>query len=198
MASEQTPSCWICCEGELLISTGCACRGSAGFVHLPCLVAAATHDVDLWTTCPLCRQEYTGEADLGLARARWELVCNRPAEDEERLFVANNLAVTLKESGGDDAGALRLMEEVLAVRRRTLGDEHAYTLDSIINLALQHYEMGALSAALPLGEEAVAATRRTLGKDLARGCASASALSDLVLVLDLPLEDRRHAVPAVR
>ena len=31
---------------------------------------------------------------------------------------ANNLAVTLQESAGDSEGALKLMEEVLGVRRR--------------------------------------------------------------------------------
>jgi hypothetical protein len=102
---------------------GCACRGSAGLAHLHCLVEAALHNVESWTTCHVCRQEFTGEADVGLARARWERVRGRPEEDEERLFVANNLAVSLKESAGDNAGALRLMREVLAVRRR-MGEDH--------------------------------------------------------------------------
>ena len=124
---------------------------------------AATHNVESWTTCPTCQQYYTGDADVGLARARWETVCDRPEEDNERLFVANNLAVSLKESAGDNLGALRLMEEVLAIRRRTLGDEDPQTLDSVTNLALQHTEMGNFAFALPLSEEAVAATRRTLG-----------------------------------
>ena len=160
-------SCWVCCEGSdearPLIPTGCACRGSAGLAHLHCLVEAAEHNVESWTTCPVCRQEYTGEADVGLARTRWERVRERPAEDEERLFVANNLAVTLKESAGDNAGALALMREVLEVRRRTLGEDHECTIDSKINLALQHHEMGAFAAALPLAEEAAAAARRTYG-----------------------------------
>lgn len=162
-------SCWICCEGEAseapLLATGCGCRGSAGLAHLRCLVTAATHDVQLWTTCPTCHQEFTGEVDVGLARARWEIVRERPAEDAERCFVAMNLAVTLKESAGDNAGALTLMQEVVAVRRRVLGDTHPHTLDSITNLALQHAEMGELTAALPLNEEALAAMRRLLGDE---------------------------------
>ena len=101
---------------------------------------------------------------MGLARARWERVRGRSAEDEERLFVANHLAVALKESAGDNAGALRLMQEVLAVRRR-LGDDHPATLDSLTNLALQHHEMGDYQAALPLSQEAVALARRTLGAE---------------------------------
>ena len=162
--------CWVCCEGSSaarpLLTTGCACRGSAGLAHLECLVAAATHDVECWTTCPTCRQEYTGAADVGLARARWALVRGRPAEDEERLFVANNLAVTLKESAGDNEGALALLLEVLAVRRRALppgAPPDAGTIDSMINAALQHLEMGHLADALPLGEAAVAAARLTWG-----------------------------------
>ena len=75
-----------------------------------------------------------------MARARWASVRHRPVEDAERLFVANNLAVTLLESAGDPAGALELLEEVLAVRRRTLGNEHPETLDSITNLALNYTE----------------------------------------------------------
>ena len=83
--------------------------------------------------CPTCRQEFTGEVDVGLARARWERVRDRPPEDEERLFVALNLAVTLKESADDSLGALRLMEEVLAVRRRVWAHvpDHPDVLDAV-------------------------------------------------------------------
>ena len=78
------------------------------------------------------------------------------------------------------------MSDVLAVRRRTVGDDHPSTLDSMTNLALQvrpghsypftvfHClsprfcclqlsEMGRFADALPLCQEAVAAMRRTLG-----------------------------------
>ena len=205
-SSEPAGSCWVCCEGgdtfHPLIPMGCACRGSAGLAHLRCLVEAALHNVESWTTCHVCRQEFTGEADVGLGRARWERVRGRPAEDEERLFVANNLAVTLKESAGDNDGALRLMQEVLAVRRR-LGDEHA-TLDSLINLALQHHEMTAYAAALPLGEEAVATARRTLGDEyvdtsvaVASLGAIHSSMGDFALarpLLEQALEARRRTL----
>ena len=164
--AEPLGACWVCCDdAPPLVPTGCGCRGSAGRAHLKCLIEAAKHDVARWTSCPTCEQFFTGECDVGLAKARWETVKDRPEDDGERLFVANNLAVTLTESAGDHAGALRLMEEVLAVRRRALGSEHPDTLDSITNLALQHTEMGDFEAALPLAAEAVAATRRTLGDD---------------------------------
>ena len=186
MQQQRTPeepesTCWVCCEGgDGLIHAGCGCRGSSGISHLRCLVQAAQHDVDSWTTCPTCGQYFTGDADVGLARARWALVESRPAEDEERLFVANNLAVALKESAGDYTGALRLMEEVLAVRRRTLGDLDPSTLDSMTNLALQHTEMGNYDAAEPLSREAVASMRRTLGDLHAHTLVSIGSLAALL------------------
>jgi SAM-dependent methyltransferase len=106
-------------------------------------------------------------------------VKNRPADDAERLFVANNLAVTLKESAGDNDGALLLMEEVLAVRRRMLGDEHPDTLDSVTNLALQHNEMGNFDAALPLAVEAVESARRTLGEKVLQSAEALVSISCL-------------------
>lgn len=80
-----------------------------------CLINAAVHDVARWTSCPTCLQDFTGEVEVGLSKARWENVRDRPEEDPERLFVANNLAVTLQESAGDNAGALLLLEHILAV-----------------------------------------------------------------------------------
>jgi len=91
-------------------------------------------------------------------------VRDRPAEDEERLFVANNLAVALNDNA-DCEVALGLLEEVLAVRKRTLGDDHPNTLDSMTNLALQYHEMGRFADALPLGVAAVATARRMFGGD---------------------------------
>ena len=165
-AEEQDTTCWVCCDAEApdaLLSTGCACRGSGGRAHARCLVASALHDVSRWTYCPTCRQDWTGEMEVCLAQARWDSVRERDAEDPERLFVANNLAVTLQESAGDYTGALALFEEVLAVRRRTLGDAHPDTLDSITNLALHHTETGNFEAALTLSEEVVASHRKLVG-----------------------------------
>ncbi len=158
VSSPQTPedaACWVCCDGGdsgELLSMGCACRGSGGWAHVDCLVQLATCDVERWVSCSTCRQDFTGDMEVSLARARWRRVQDRPEDDAERLFVANNLAVTLQESAGDYEGSLRLLEEVLAVRRRMLGDDHPDTLDSITNLALHHTETGSYEAALKLSE----------------------------------------------
>jgi hypothetical protein len=136
-----------------------------------CLVEAALHDVGTWVRCPTCLQHFTGAIEVGLAEARWERVKGRSPQDPERLFVANNLAVTLQESARDYDGALRLFEEVLGVRRSILGDEHPDTLDSLTNLSLHHMEMGNLDEALQLSSEVVAATRRAVrvGRGEGRG-----------------------------
>lgn len=189
--------CWICCDGNEqheLLSTGCGCRGSAGRAHVHCLVLAAEHNVELWTNCPTCRQEYTGEVDVLMAEMRWSLVRDRPPDDAERLFVANNLAVTRKESAGDNAGALELMEEVLRVRRQVCGDVHPDTLDSIANLALQHTEMGRYDAALPLNLEAVTAMRRVLGDEHEHTLVSLAALGATYL----SMSRFAHALPLCR
>ena len=174
--------CWICCEGGTdLLHTGCACRGSAGLAHARCLEQAAVHDVNRWTTCPTCKQQWTGEMEVALARARYERVRPRPADDEERLFVQQNLAVALFESAGDPDGATAMLEEVLAVCRRVLGSENPLTLDALTNLALVYSEVGNYDAALPLSEEVVATTRRTRGADCEE---AAHAIGSLAAVLN--------------
>jgi tetratricopeptide (TPR) repeat protein len=115
-----------------------------------------------WYQCPTCKQDYTGELQLGLARARWELVRGRVAEDGERREAADDLARALQDAGEFD-GALPLYEEVLAVERRINGDDHPNTLTSISNLANLHSGMGTHDLALLLHTVALATRRRLLG-----------------------------------
>jgi hypothetical protein len=57
------------------------------------------------------------------------------------------------------------MEEVLAGRRRTLGDDRPQTLGSINNLGALRKAKGDYAGAEPLYEEALTAMRRTLGDE---------------------------------
>ena len=44
-AASSSVACWVCLEGEAqgpLLHAGCACRGTSGFAHVACLVAAAS------------------------------------------------------------------------------------------------------------------------------------------------------------
>ena len=58
-------------------------------------------------------------------------------EDEERLSAANDLAMALQHCSDsrDYEAALPLLQGVLEVYRRTLGDLHEHTLVGIYNLA---------------------------------------------------------------
>jgi tetratricopeptide (TPR) repeat protein len=86
--------------------------------------------------------------------------------DYERLNAADRLAQALQDCEGDDAGALPLFEEVLAVSRQVDGDDDINTLVSMNNLASLHQKMGKPDLAMPLFEEALAAQRRTLGRNV--------------------------------
>jgi hypothetical protein len=78
--------CWVCQEGAEvgeITHSGCACRGSAGLVHISCLVAWADSEAagnklkdNSWRVCPTCEQMYAGHARIGLARALLERMCH--------------------------------------------------------------------------------------------------------------------------
>jgi hypothetical protein len=118
-----------------------------------------------WQQCRTCEQSFTGDMQLGLAEAHWEMVQGLPAEDWERHDAMNGLALALQQCSHDYEAALPLLEECLAVARRVVGDEHPDTLAAISNLANLHREMGHLEQALTLGSETLAVKRRTLGSE---------------------------------
>jgi tetratricopeptide (TPR) repeat protein len=182
-SGDDPPACWICYERAFVAEAGahsagpllraCACRGpDASFSHLPCLVKYASANQDAsqgksWWQCPTCKQGYTGELQLGLARGHWGLVRGRAVEDIERRHAVNNLAMALQ-GAGEFEGTLPLFEEALAVERCIHGDDHANTLGSISNLATAHSAMGNHDLALPLHTEALAGNRRLRGDEDSR------------------------------
>jgi tetratricopeptide (TPR) repeat protein len=149
--------------------------------------------------CPTCKQDFTGEVRLGLARARWNIAqitgdYERRLNPYERLNAADRLAQALQDCAGDDAGALPLFEEVLAVSRQVDGDDDINTLVSMNNLASLQHKMGKSDLALPLFEEALAAQRRTLGRNVPDTLRTVSNLAVLHLragrfSLSLPLAE---------
>jgi tetratricopeptide (TPR) repeat protein len=179
-ANDRAPACWICYECAFAAEAGahsagplfraCACRGpDASFSHLPCLVkyAGANQTASRgmsWWRCPTCKQAYTGELQLGLARASWELARGRAVEDNDRYHAANNFAAALHATRDYDS-ALPLFEEALAIVRRLEGDDHPNTLSSISNLATLHDVMGNCDLALSLHTEVLAGRRHILGDE---------------------------------
>ena len=65
--------------------------------------------------CPTCKQDYTGPMQLGLVEALWERLNGRPAEDQHRLCVQNNLSTACKGVGRfAEAEALYRYRDILA------------------------------------------------------------------------------------
>ena len=61
--------------------------------------------------------------------------------------------------------ALKLMEEVLTLRRKVLGPEHPETLEAMSNLANSYGEAGRRDEALKLREEVLTLSRKVLGPE---------------------------------
>eukprot|EP01046_Picozoa_sp_COSAG06_P077370 COSAG06_NODE_25158_length_643_cov_1.720588_1_plen_155_part_10 len=147
-ASDDDPdskTCFICLEphsgpgsSQRLLHGGCACRGSSGFAHVACVAKAAQTTSDtMWQECPTCKQEWSGQMELGLARAEVASLSSRPPGDQRRLNATNMLTQALQKMG-EYAEALSLGEATLATARRVLGDEDKVTLDAMSVLATVH------------------------------------------------------------
>jgi hypothetical protein len=170
---------------------GCACRGSAGFAHLKCLINAAWANTQSWYTCPTCKQRWTGALNLGLCRARVELAASLPEADvEARLDAATELTTALT-SSGEHAEALELGRATLATAQRVIGNESGCTLQAMVALAATHSDVGDHAAALTLQTEGLTVCRRVFGDDHEQTIASMSDLGTMYYDMD----DNEAALP---
>src|SRR5438093_980333 len=76
----------------------------------------------------------------------------------------NNLAISFQIVGRQEE-ALRLREQVLALRRKTLGPEHPETLGALDNLANSYHAAGRQDEAVKLLEEVLPLCRKVLGPE---------------------------------
>ena len=83
--------------------------------------------------------------------------------------------------------------DTLARRRRVLGDDHAQTLASALNLASDLRRLGEVEAARALDADTLARLRRVLGDDHPRTLTSASNLA-----VDLERLGDQHAAAELR
>lgn len=75
-----------------------------------------------------------------------------------------NLAITY-DKAGRGAEAIQLGEDVVKLRKSTLGEDHPDTLNSMYNLAIDYYKAGRGAEALQLAERLVDLRKRRLGDD---------------------------------
>jgi hypothetical protein len=165
--AEPGRECWICfTEGDesAPLVRGCACRGSAGWVHVKCVVTAAKHTPAMWSVCPSCKQRYTGKLLLELAQLRWAEVRDMHPVAPARLEAANTLCIALH-GCGEPGQAAAVVESTLTACEAELGQDHPQTLTALNNVAQACQASGDLVKATGLAERAVAGYRRTLGSD---------------------------------
>ena len=80
-------------------------------------------------------------------------------------------------AGDDGRAQVQLDEDILARRRRDLGEDHPDTLAAASNLATIVHHRGEYQAARELGEDTLARRRRVLGEDHPDTLASADNLA---------------------
>ena len=164
--------CWVCQEGpsELedpgpLSHGGCACRGTAGFVHFKCLLQAAAADEGTWGECPTCRTGWSGDIKLRLTRAHGSKLKGRAAGDRERLVAGLDLVAALGENGhlGE---AMDMARDNLAIARKSLAPDDLVAHQTAAALATVQLRMQDYLSAAVLFEEMLPVMRRRCVGDL--------------------------------
>ena len=148
---ESSSHCWICLEdAPLPPHVGCACRGSAGFAHIECLVGYATVEFGksnkshAWDECHVCKQKFTGSVELAMAR-EWFLkskqhrdqatgAAQRRLADRIHLDAGDCLANALFNTKENPDEALALFHKLHAESTRIHGVSHPRTLGIAGNL----------------------------------------------------------------
>ena len=163
-------TCFICTEALHLktkegLVRGCACRGTAGFAHVSCLVEQAKilmeeaeyNNLDekvkqarwgRWHTCGLCEQMYHGVVMHALGWACWKTYLGRPETDQARVLAMSVLGngLSIAEHHED---ALSVKEAQLSMKRR-LGVPQGSILVAQSNIATTYRKLGQLERALQM------------------------------------------------
>ena len=189
-------TCFICTQAlhwktkEGLVR-GCSCRGTAGVVHVSCLVGQAKILVaeggennldyeamqprwDRWTQCSLCEQSYHSVVRCALGWACWKTFVGRPEMDPTRQLALCLLGKGLS-AGGHYEDALVVQEAELATGRRVGTSENAnHMLTVKSNLAKTYQSLDRSEEALSLRQEVYSRTLKLHGKEHGRTLQAAS------------------------
>jgi len=161
-------TCYICTEAlhwkknEGLVR-GCACRGTAGFAHVSCLMEQPKILVaegeennlddkawnarwDRWQVCGLCEQQYHGFVACALGWACWKTYVGRPEGDFARSAAITELGNELSGVGNHE-NALAVDEARLSMLRR-IGASEENMLVVQGNLAMTYEALGRLGHAI--------------------------------------------------
>ena len=140
-------TCYICKEGpgkEGLAASGCACRGTAGFVHISCRARQAQVLVEeglennlpmdsrwaVWDHCPLCHQYIVGPMRHALGWACWRSYVRKP-DGQLRARAMEGLGYSLGEVNRNEMGAA-VLEATIDLTQR-LGEERNEIIEGLAN-----------------------------------------------------------------
>jgi hypothetical protein len=163
-------TCYICTQAlhwktkEGLVRM-CACRGTAGFVHVSCLAEQAkilfaeveennlgekslTERWRRWDVCSLCEQHYHGVVKCALGWACWKTYVGRPEADRVQSSALGLLGAGLSDAKHHEA-ALSVKKANLAMMRRVGAPEYSI-LVAQNNLAVTYGTLGRLEEALQM------------------------------------------------
>ena len=216
-------TCYICTQALHLktkegLVRGCSCRGTAGNVHVSCLVEQAKiliaeaeenllgEEVEnerwkRWHTCSLCEQQYHSVVRCALGWACWKTFVGRPEMDPTRQLALCLLGKGLS-AGGHYEDALVVQEAELATGRRVGTSENAnHMLIIKSNLAKTYSSLGRLEEALQLETDVYSRTLKLHGKEHARTLRAASNYVSSLIELKRFQQAKkllRKSIPAAR
>jgi len=104
------------------------------------------------------------QESLAMAEKAFNLMAGLPEDDRRRLLVESNLASLERDTGKIEQSRARF-EHVIALQRRTLGEDAPETLDSLQGLAITEFVGGRFDVARPLLENVIAKYRAQRGAD---------------------------------
>ena len=141
---KERPSCWIClCDDQTRVNPivrECGCRGTAGNVHIECLIGLAKSkssqlslemekNKDLiigsqgdapnpWEECTTCRQPFLKTSKSAVALAEAALLTYPSSESNYRWHLAALQAnASVKDHAGDQIGARNFMDAQITLMK---------------------------------------------------------------------------------
>ena len=154
----ESPSCWICLESSGKLLRGCACRGTAGYVHAACLVEANRHRTDAHDKCPTCKTRFVGALSMAAAEARvrgarasrsnsdcaatceFARACVEQGRHAEALQHYRNVLRQQLEHHGPDQLETAQIRETIAIARTTQGIANVQQSMGKYNEALKNHQ----------------------------------------------------------
>jgi len=167
---EADAHCWVCLEtdgenGRRLLR-GCACRGSGGYAHPECVAiwayeqdekhytGTSMNSFNYWSTCPTCRESYTGAMALTISEILWKQIqqsSHKPRWDRYVDALANQAKAVL--CNGDAELAQDLYGYLIDLTRKY--GVRLHNSDNLTKMAICKQFLGDFEAVPALLDEAM-------------------------------------------